>query len=105
MLKIKDNVDLKELEKFGFKPFYQLANEDTGESYLAYLYSTKRYWAKYGSFRLIPKPRYKSFIIHSSRHIANHLTNCSLNIEDKDFIDLDMLYDLIKADLVEKVEE
>ena len=28
MLKIKDNVDLKELEKFGFKPKY---NEDTGE--------------------------------------------------------------------------
>ena len=28
MLKIKDNVDLKELEKFGFKAKY---NEDTGE--------------------------------------------------------------------------
>ena len=28
MLKIKDNVDLKELEKFGFKPKY---DEDTGK--------------------------------------------------------------------------
>ena len=28
MLKIKDNVDLKELEKFGFRPKY---NEDNGE--------------------------------------------------------------------------
>ena len=28
MLKIKDNVDLKELEKFGLKPKY---DEDTGE--------------------------------------------------------------------------
>ena len=28
MLKIKDNIDLKELEKFGFKPQY---DEDTGE--------------------------------------------------------------------------
>ena len=28
MLKIKDEVDLKELEKFGFKPKY---SEDTGE--------------------------------------------------------------------------
>lgn len=28
MLKIKDNVDLKELEKFGFKPRY---NQNTGK--------------------------------------------------------------------------
>ena len=28
MLKLKNNVDLKELEKFGFKPKY---DEDTGE--------------------------------------------------------------------------
>lgn len=30
MLKIKDNVDLKELEKFGFKPKY---DENTGRIY------------------------------------------------------------------------
>lgn len=28
MLKIKDNIDLKELEKFGFKPRY---NQNTGK--------------------------------------------------------------------------
>ena len=33
MLKIKDNVDLKELEKYGFEIKY---NEDTGEPYLIY---------------------------------------------------------------------
>ena len=41
MLKIKDNVDLKELEKYGFKTKY---NEDTGE--ISYMY----YLGKYQTF-------------------------------------------------------
>ena len=40
MLKIKDNVDLKELEKFGFKeyPFYYYTNVNKG-----IYYEDKRY--------------------------------------------------------------
>lgn len=68
MLKIKDNVDLKELEKFEFK-----------------------YWE-------YDKTYYTSdFTIKKNRHIAVHNGgNWHRN---------DVLYDLIKADLVEKVEK
>ena len=103
MLKIKDNVDLKELEKYNLKPHYKLINSDTGESKIDYYLST-RYECKVGYFRL--KPRKKVlFIWMPSKAIENHIKASSLFIEDEEFIDTDLLYDLIKADLVEKVGE
>lgn len=73
MLKIKDNVDLKELEKFGFNVVDDdyIWNEEANISIDRY--SRKIY--VYGE-------------------------------DDKeDYQDLGVLYDLIKADLVEKVDE
>lgn len=78
MLKIKDNVDLKELEKFEFiDNSYSICN--TKYSYLN----------RCGSYV------YKIFIDKKDRTI--HYNSPSLEVYD-------LLYDLIKADLVEKVE-
>lgn len=68
MLKIKESVDLKELEKYGFKLLYG-----------------KEYWNK-------------KITIHSNTRKIRITTW-------KSPYDLDVMYDLIKADLVEKVED
>ena len=78
MLKIKDGVDLKELEKFGF----------------AFHEKDKTYFV--GNY-----PYTVSIYIDSGRNIV---------VDDEWFGDyhfslIDYLYDLIKADMVEKVEE
>ncbi len=104
MLKIKDNVDLKDLEKFGLKPMYVLKNRNTGETTIDYLYSTK-YENLVGFFRLIPRKAKKILWVYwFSRNIENHTGTIPLLVKDSGFIDIDLLYDLIKADLVEKVE-
>jgi hypothetical protein len=78
MLKIKDSVDLKELEKFGFK-FYEKANKKCwGIEYYE--------WASY--LKVCQKTR----IIDMSDEYC---------YDGVDFMDI--LFDLIKADLVEKV--
>lgn len=77
MLKIKDNVDLKELEKFGFKyvknsNYPMLSNEEYYYDYIG------------------------TIAIYETRDIiVKHTGTETMNT----------LYDLIKADLVEKVEE
>ena len=81
MLKIKENVDLKELEKFGF----QLVGEKN-ESYRVNIENKN-----YNSQALL-------IVTPVSREIS--IDTGSTYIKDK----LDILYDLIKADLVEKVE-
>lgn len=82
MLKIKDNVDLKELEKFGFEKdgynyYYDFIpyNEDAGD----------------GQYVLVDIKTRK----------------IDLDYIDLDYFDksIELLYDLIKADMVEKVEE
>ncbi len=95
MLKIKDSVDLKELEKFGFT--YR-------EHYKNYtkLHSQKDYEDYVDNYIQIGNDR----ILQPYARL--------LNGHDKDYIDktqviikdefLDTIYDLIKADLVEKVE-
>lgn len=80
MLKIKDNVDLKELEKYGFKlvkgynyDFYEKTSNENIE-------------LKY--------------------YVDIDLRNISVTTYDGDEIELDnTIYDLIKDGLVEKVEE
>jgi hypothetical protein len=86
MLKIKDNVDLKELEKFDFE-YREEDDED----------SKWHYWC----------PKINSGI---SIDVVNELNPELVRIIDDghfgfDKTDLDIIYDLIKADLVEKVEE
>lgn len=82
MLKIKDNVDLKELEKFGFKLKY---NENNGK----------------------PFSYEKEFIGWNRRsditiYIEDREINCY--IEEEMGI-IETLYDLIKADMVVKIDD
>lgn len=82
MLKIKDNVNLKELEKYGFKLKY---NENNGK----------------------PFSYEKEFIGWNRRsditiYIEYREINCYIE-EEMEIIET--LYDLIKANLVEKVDE
>ena len=80
MLKIRDDVDLKELEKFGFEK----VQEDDG------YYYTKQYFVKDMSF---------NYWINEETRIIELENNYI-------FIKLDnTLYDLIQAGLVEKIEE
>lgn len=84
MLKIKDNVDLKELEKFGFKYDEEM-----------------KYYYKHclGTFN--------KFLVST----IDDIDTCKGQIifyNDSEFnatLYLDTLYDLIKADLVEKVKD
>ena len=80
MLKIKDNVDLKELEKYGFK-YYE------GKNYNWYENKSKEN-------------------IELTYFVDCDFKNISVSTYDGDEVELDnLLYDLIKADLVEKVDE
>ena len=84
MLKIKDNVDLKELEKFGFE-------------------KNTYHWCKTGVWErpLINKEDKRSLYVDIySREINKENINFAvIDTEEKD------VEDLIKADLVEKVED
>lgn len=80
MLKIKDSVDLKELEKFGFEK-YSFAN--------CYV---KNISDKYDESTLLIKKDNKEIIIE---HYQNEYGST-------DICNLDILYDLIQAGLVEK---
>ena len=86
MLKIKDNVDLKELEKFGLE-FYEY--EESGFKYESYLLGED-------DAQIIIKDE-----------IDNLPTGLITTIESNYFSheEVEKLYDLIKADLVEKVGE
>ena len=84
MLKIKDNVDLKELEKYGFEYFIN------GCGTYGYCFLTKR-----GFITIVEKD--EEF---------NNEYNEERMIKENDIVKhIDLLYDLIKADLVEKVGE
>lgn len=76
-LRIKDNVDLKELEKFGFK------------------YSIGEDWHK------------SNFTVFVSLGDKKEIDiECDDDYYNTDILEcIDWIYDLIKADLVEKVEE
>lgn len=94
MLKIKNNVDLKELERFGFKAKY---DEDTGK-----VRAYQKKCEKDVEGLLIS-------ITETTSLIRIYRAFRGKNIEwriDKynDYFDIDTLYDLIQAGLVEKVK-
>lgn len=94
MLKIKDDVDLKELERFGFKPKY---DEDTGK-----VCTYQKKCEKDVGGLLIS-------IVETTSFIRIYKAFVGRNIEWRinpysDYFDVDTLYDLIQAGLVEKVE-
>ena len=96
MLKIKDNVDLKELEKFGF-----VRTNDTTYFKL----EENNNWEEFESV-IIVNPL--------NREIPNEIVYYTDTLTDGIELDennmqlvstMDTLYDLVKADLVEKVED
>jgi len=74
MLKIKSNVDLKELEKYGFKYFEN------------------------GNYKVYEIDNWNSWLCVE---IKNRILQ--IGVQDYNDIEEDIIYDLIKADLVEKV--
>lgn len=95
MLKIKDNVDLKELEKFGLKPKY---DENTGEVVMLAYYK----YISLSLFNLNQMLTELNFVKNKN----NDFILDNKHIIDEDLVyelNADLLYDLIKADLVEKV--
>ena len=96
MLKIKDNVDLKELVKYGFNQAWM-----NGPAYTKKLSGTNQI---------------RGFILVRCEHKINGLAIGNARELDFTHIDSDLyslefdellntIYDLIKADLVEKVEK
>lgn len=102
MLKIKDSVDLKELEKFGLKPKY---DENTGEiKGYSTIYKIDNYYRRF--LRINKKKKNLLFRKYKEIYIIDedYFIRSSWGSRD-DTCDFCALYDLIKADLVEKVEE
>ena len=98
MLKIKDNVNLKELEKFGFKKQYRIDYDkktkdiiyrNDNENINIFPDNEVKYLQDY---ELIPRVLYM-------------MNNDSSYQESPEFEFPGILYDLIKADLVEKMDE
>lgn len=83
MLKIKDNVDLKELEKYGFS-YWENGCGSTGYS--------KQYIR--GCINIVEK----------DNEFNNHCFDERVIKENQIIHDLDLLYDLIKDGLVEKID-
>ena len=81
MLKIKQGVDLKELEKFGFE-YYEDFNE----------------WFYYGFTKPNDNSEIRMNIRNDTRRIYPSF-DFNINVDSI----YDKIYDLIKADLVEKV--
>lgn len=93
MLKIKDSVDLEELERFGFKPKY---DENTGKIKAYEKIKKEEEYMGLGITRTTIKGKIRIF----------RRTDIEWRINPyNEYFDVDTLYDLIKADLVEKVEE
>ncbi len=93
-LRIKDNVDLKALEKFGFE------YDDYLKEYVKSINSLKTK----GMF--VSYVHTGELFIKKDRTIYDKISNNYWNVENehKEAIDK-IIYDLIKADLVEKVED
>ena len=101
MLKIKDNVSLEQLKKFGLEPIYD-CDSRTGDVYIRCIVSNK-YSGKYGNLTLSPKKKglhiLKNIISNYNRHISFY------KFDEDTYVDIDLLYDLIKADIVEKIKD
>jgi len=99
MLKIKDNVDLKELEKFGFNEDENNINEGCSSKYA----SLDNYYRTLTKADKLSKNEIRVCVNIFSREI--NLLHLGGNGELEQTNDLIFLFDLITADLVEKVEE
>lgn len=94
MLKIRDDVDLKELEKFGFKTFFVEHKQSLfaiKDIYVDRLYKIAKDWYRIGVDEKNRKFRKSKF--------RPGKTLLDVRVTKKD------IYDLIQAGLVEKVED
>lgn len=93
MLKIKDNVDLEELERFGFKPKY---NVDTGK--------IEKYVCKTTVGYREPREVTLLTVYRDTYQVGQYETieYWKVIFEEKCQEAIDLLYDLIKADMVVK---
>ena len=83
MLKIRDEIDLKELEKYGFK-------------YEKMMYGRERYYEPITCIDVTVKNTTEASSLKLRQVIVN-----AYSIEHEA---IELLYDLIKADLVEKID-
>lgn len=101
MLKIKDNVELKELKKYGFQPQY---DEDTG-TIKSYVYSDIK--SSFEKILLIfDKKNTKNRILRFRKNSKDQFVlneYCLFIYDNTRCCNFDLLYDLIKDGLVEKV--
>lgn len=93
MLKIRDDVDLKELEKFGFKPKY---NEDNGKIY-KYVCEKE---IGYQNRREVTLITVMKDTYHRGQY--DYVEYYKVVFEEKCNETVELLYDLIKANLVVK---
>lgn len=113
MLKIKDSVNLKELEKFGFKPKYSEENGQLVEYF--FVNNKETSIPKFLGISIIKRNvGVKNKKIKIRKRFKKDYRGVPLVNESKIWIidnynyqctDFDILYDLIQAGLVEKVEE
>lgn len=95
MLKIKDNVDLKELENFGFE-------ETIEKTYIKRMNNSDNRYAT----EILVNPLNKEIENQIVYYINNNEELEEINEDDIDLTgEIDVLYDLIQAGLVEKVSE
>lgn len=96
MLKIRDDVDLKELEKYGF-----ITRINNYDGYPIYEKMQNTDKVEYG---LLINDYYDDHNKTIEYYFNNNMDiHQDIDLSDKE--SLDVLYDLIKADLVEKVED
>ena len=95
MLKIKDDIDLKELEEYGIFPCY-ICNTRTGETRITAL-DTSEFSFKRLSFK---KNKKRIATIYYESEDSWFL---KLEEDVENLVNLDTLYDLIKDGIVEKV--
>ena len=94
MLRIKEGIDLKELEKYGFTYREHYENYTKGHHEKDYEDYVDNY-IQIGNDRIL-----QPYARLLKGHDTEYIDNTQANIKDEF---LDTLYDLIKADMVEKI--
>ena len=104
MLKIKDNIDLKELEKFGFKKYYEI-RENSPKGKKEYNLSTYKEWGymyndTINTIEIVEK-RENSHWVHRNieREIYVYESDWEMGVS---MPAIEVIFDLIQAGLVEK---
>ena len=107
MLRIKKEIDLKELEKFGFIPYYDC---DTGKVkyYYKMIYDRRWYSKKYAEYCIkidYDDYNYQEIGFKTKKEVKRLIKLQKAEEGNAYNVFFDTLYDLITAGYVEKVEE